>query len=234
MRLLTIVALTFLAIAPSLHAEERYELRGRFVLDGDVPERKALKIDKDVKVCGPLLDESLIVNAQDRGIANVVLELYVAGKDKPPVHPRLEELRKAPARLESRRCAFKPHIVTVLTGQSFEWINIDTVGHNVNIGVTRNRPFSDLIPAAAKLTRTFTDRERAPVRVGCNIQPWMRSYLVITDHPYVAVSDASGKFAIGDLPPGEWKFRVWQEKSVTSMKSSVTASVKPGTKGASR
>jgi hypothetical protein len=39
----------------------------------------------------------------------------------------------------------------------------------------------------------------------------MRGYMLIQDHPYMAVSDKDGKFEIKNLPVGEWTFIVWQE-----------------------
>ena len=48
------------------------DLVGRFLYDGKAPERKKLKVDKDVDCCGKfdIRDESLAVGA-DGGLANV-------------------------------------------------------------------------------------------------------------------------------------------------------------------
>lgn len=34
----------------------------------------------------------------------------------------------------------------------------------------------------------------------------------MSDHPYVAVTDADGKFRIDNLPAGDHTFRVWHER----------------------
>ena len=52
-----------------------------------------------------------------------------------------------------------------------------------------------------------------PVKVACNIHPWMNAWLVVKDHPYMAVSDDNGKLEIKNLPAGEWSFQIWQEKA---------------------
>lgn len=40
----------------------------------------------------------------------------------------------------------------------------------------------------------------------------MRAHLIITEHPYSAVTDANGKFSIPKVPSGEWEFRFWHER----------------------
>ena len=42
---------------------------------------------------------------------------------------------------------------------------------------------------------------------------WMKSWLVVREHPYVAVTDKDGRFEMRNLPSGEWTFRFWQEKA---------------------
>jgi hypothetical protein len=41
----------------------------------------------------------------------------------------------------------------------------------------------------------------------------MKSWILVRDNPYFAVTDKDGKFEIKDVPEGEWQFQVWQEKS---------------------
>jgi hypothetical protein len=40
----------------------------------------------------------------------------------------------------------------------------------------------------------------------------MRAWLVVTNHPWVAVTDKTGAFSIRGLPAGKYVFRVWHEK----------------------
>jgi hypothetical protein len=56
--------------------------------------------------------------------------------------------------------------------------------------------------------------EPQPVKVGCNIHPWMGAWLVVRNDPYVSVSDKSGAFAIEKVPAGiDLEFQLWQEKA---------------------
>ena len=53
--------------------------------------------------------------------------------------------------------------------------------------------------------------EVSPTPIACGIHPWMRGFLLVRDDPYAAVSDASGKLTIKNLPAGEWTLVVWHE-----------------------
>jgi hypothetical protein len=39
----------------------------------------------------------------------------------------------------------------------------------------------------------------------------MRSYIGVLDHPFFAVTDGSGAFAIDGLPPGQYTIAAWHE-----------------------
>ena len=60
--------------------------------------------------------------------------------------------------------------------------------------------------------------EKIPVQYNCDIYPWMHGWILVSPHPYAAVSDASGNFTINGLPTGEWEFQVWHER-VGSLKT---------------
>lgn len=38
---------------------------------------------------------------------------------------------------------------------------------------------------------------------------WMHAYLLVSDHPYCAISDASGKFSLPQTPPGDYELVTW-------------------------
>ena len=40
----------------------------------------------------------------------------------------------------------------------------------------------------------------------------MRSWVLVSDHPYFAVTDKSGNFTIKDIPAGTYEVVCWQEK----------------------
>jgi len=201
-----------LLLATSASADEWGTLKGRFVLGGDPAAAAALKVDKDVEVCGKhkLVSEEVVVGA-DKGVANVVV--FVRDK-KVKVKPELEAAAKAvkPV-LDNSNCRFEPHVLFVQAGQEVEIKNSDTVGHNSNIATVKNAPSNNLIPAGGKVTAKFAAEEAVPAQVTCNIHPWMKAWLVVRDNPYAAVSKADGSFEIADLPAEELELQFWHEKA---------------------
>ena len=46
-----------------------------------------------------------------------------------------------------------------------------------------------------------------------DINPWMQGYVLVLDHPFVAISDSDGRLSIEGLPANTLiKFCVWHEK----------------------
>jgi hypothetical protein len=62
-----------------------------------------------------------------------------------------------------------------------------------------------------KTEHTFTKPE-VMVPFKCDVHGWMNAYVGVLDHPYFAVSDASGKFEIPKLPAGTYTIEAWHEK----------------------
>jgi hypothetical protein len=50
-----------------------------------------------------------------------------------------------------------------------------------------------------------------PMRVRCDIHPWMGAWWVSQEHPYYALTDANGAFTLGDVPPGDYTIEAWHE-----------------------
>jgi plastocyanin len=208
-------ALVVAALALSVSSTASAEwgtLKGRFVLEGDVPAVAPLNVDKDVEVCGKhkLVSEEVVVG-DDKGIANVVV--FVRDK-KVKVKPELEAAAKdAKPVLDNLNCRFEPHVLFVQAGQELVIKNSDPVGHNSNIAAVKNAPSNNLIPAGGDVTSKFSSDEAVPVQVTCNIHPWMKGWIVVRNNPYAAVSKADGSFEIVDLPAEEVEVQFWHEKA---------------------
>ncbi|MEO2016139.1 MAG: hypothetical protein ABGZ53_17405 [Fuerstiella sp.] len=191
-------------------SEEWSTLKGRIVFPGKPPAQAPLVITRDEEVCGGLglLDESFIVNQQNGGLHNVVV--WLSSKSEVPVHPSLTDVSK-PVKLDNKDCRFVPRIVPIRTEQVLQCTNADPVAHNVAVYARRNQPFSIIVPQGEPLERTFRREELLPIRVDCSIHAWMRAYLVVTEHPYAAVTDRNGRFTIKHVPQGKWQYRFWHE-----------------------
>jgi hypothetical protein len=209
-------------------------IKGQVVVDGDVKVlpplvKKGDTAAKDSAVCAAddVPDESLVIDAKSKGIANVVVYLQ---KKPAKVHPNLVNTKDAEVVFDQKGCRFIPHVLLLRTDQQVRVLSEDAVAHNThsyplknnqqNFIVTPNDRKGVLVPKQAQV-------ERLPSKVGCDIHPWMQAWWVILDHPYAAVTKEDGTFEIADLPVGEHKFIVWQEK-VGFVDKAYTVTVKAG------
>jgi hypothetical protein len=183
-------------------------LVGTILLDGTAPKLASLG-GKEAAVCaGPdgIPDESLVVS-ETGGLANVFVYLT-----KKPKGIEFEIPETQPV-LDQQTCIFKPHALVFWAGVDFELKNSDKVAHNIDAKPASNGGFNENIPPGNSVTKSFRNPEALPFVSTCAIHPWMRFYTLIVDHPFVAVTDADGKFEIPNLPAGKHKFRVFQERA---------------------
>lgn len=191
-------------------------IKGRFVYEGTAPAPAAIAITKDAEFCGkhPLNNESLLVGS-DHGIANVVV---YARDRKIEVHPDYASSAKDKVVLDNRDCHFVPHVLAVRVGQTLNVRNSDQVSHNTKAAFVINSTVNNTIPVGDQpLEVPITQAEQAPVEVSCTIHPWMKGYLVVQPHPYVAISDKDGTFELKNVPAGvPVEFQVWHGASTGS------------------
>ena len=103
-----------------------------------------------------------------------------------------------------------PHVVVVPVGPALKVLNSDGILHNVHTFPTKNTPMNTAQPGFRKtLDATFTAPET--VRVGCDVHPWMGAHIVVTDTPFVAVTDENGAFSIEGVPAGTYTVSIWHE-----------------------
>jgi plastocyanin len=118
---------------------------------------------------------------------------------------------QAPLVIDQKGCIYEPHVAVAMVGQPVEFRNSDTEAHNVH-GFPSSVSAWNFILSRKGATRTVTfDRPEVGIRVGCDIHPWMRGYLGITEHPHAAVTAADGSVTLEGVPSGELSISVWHE-----------------------
>ncbi|RMF38575.1 MAG: methylamine utilization protein [Planctomycetota bacterium] len=187
-------------------------LKVKFVYGGDPPPREKIDGSKD-PFCGELeiLSEKMVIGA-DGGIQNLALYMDVRRSDAEVP----EAMLKAPPAtvvLDNKGCVFVPHVIKVRPGQTIEVKNSDGTGHNANFSFFNNQSVNFLIPAGGSQKLEITAEEPAPIPVECNVHPWMKAYVIVTEHPYVGVTNEKGELEITDLPVGNVTFKIWHENS---------------------
>ena len=206
-----IALLVLFVLGTSVTAEEWGDLKVRFTYDGPAPKPKPVNVNKDPQFCGTfgLVDDELMVNPQNGGIANVIVYMY--SDSKPPIHPDYEKSAAAEVVLDNKKCRFEPRVAVLRTSQTLILRNSDGVAHNTNYTCFANVSDNVLIPADGEIAKKLTVAERRAIPVACNIHPWMKGWIVVRDDPYAAVSDKNGELIIRNIPTGEWTFQFYQE-----------------------
>lgn len=204
------------AFAPSLCLGG--SINGKVVLAGPVPPPKKVDVTIDQYVCGNTKEaEDLVLSAQ-REIRNAVVWL-----DNPPANPAAPAL-SATVEMDQAKCVFIPRVVIVPAGGTVNFLNSDRLLHNihttpkVNPSINRTQPKDRTIP--------FSFEKPEIVRINCDLHSWMLGWVVVAAHPYYAVTGANGGFTFSDLPPGQYKLQIWQERLGTTT-ASVTVGSQP-------
>lgn len=115
--------------------------------------------------------------------------------------------------IDQRKMAFLPHVVAVQQGTTVEFLNSDSVGHNVYWpSISGNKKLSHNLgtwPKGDKKPFQFNDLGVASLL--CNVHPEMSGYVVVVPTPYFAVTDKDGNFEIKNVPAGKYTLKTWSE-----------------------
>ncbi len=161
--------------------------------------------DKDVCGAADAPNESILV--KDGGLANVFIYLRKAPKIPAVAAPASNII------FDQKYCVFKPHAMIMPVGQTIKVLNSDSIAHNTHTFGVKTVPFNEVVPPneAVGKSLVYKQAEQMPIKVGCDIHPWMIAYHLPIDHPFAAVSAEDGTFEIKDLPAGKHELKVWHE-----------------------
>ena len=116
--------------------------------------------------------------------------------------------------MDQKNLKFDPHVLVVLKGTTVDFLNSDTVLHNVFWpSISGNKKLTQNLgtwPKGEHKSYTFDIEGVAPLL--CNVHPEMAGYVVVVPTPYFAVTDATGNFDIKDVPAGKYTLKTWSEK----------------------
>ncbi|MGH7822026.1 MAG: hypothetical protein ACREQ9_19870, partial [Candidatus Binatia bacterium] len=115
--------------------------------------------------------------------------------------------------LQNEGCRFVPHVLAAPVGQYLLLANEDPIPHlpDAMFLGEREHGFHYKLPPGKQVR--YVMLEPGLMRIGCNERhAWMDAYIVVTEHPYVAVTDERGAFELSDVPPGRYTLKVWHER----------------------
>ena len=143
---------------------------------------------------------------------SVVYVDAIAGKTFPP--PSAKPV------MDQKGLMFNPHVMIVQQGTTVEFLNSDTVQHNVFWpSISGNKKEGHNLgtwPKGEK--RSFQFNTPGVVPLLCNVHPEMSGYIIVTPTPYFAETDASGAYKIDNVPDGKYNVVAWHEGMKTQTK----------------
>ena len=179
-------------------------LTGTVDFDGIIPADSIINVPADQPGCGPTINLHSVQNSGTRiGGAVVWITDIRAGKPL-PVARRFELL--------NAECALNPGVQAVMAPGTLNMSSEDVTMHRdriVNVATGEMigiAPFNDngeVVPFDHVLDKP------AELEVTCELHPWSKAHILVFDHPYYAITSATGTFSIDDIPPGTYHVRAW-------------------------
>jgi plastocyanin len=147
------------------------------------------------------------ISGQVSGVAgqSVVYVDTISGKTfpAPTQHPVIDQ----------KGLVFQPHVTAVQVGTTVDFLNSDSVAHNVFwTSIGGNKKLNHNLGTWPKGERkSFKFDTPGAVPILCNVHPEMSAYLVVVPTPYFAVSDQTGTYKIENVPDGSYTVIAWHE-----------------------
>ena len=182
-------------------------LSGTVRFEGKRPKRAPVRMDPESRALhdSAPLDEKLLIS-NGGGIANVFVYVKkgLADKDYP--------VPDQPAVIDQKGSIFRPRVQGIRVGQEVLMKNGDPFIHNIRSLSFKNRAFNIAQPANSPDRKKVFTKKEGPITIKCDFHRWMTAHFFVMDHPFFAVTDASGAFRIPELPDGKYTIAAWHEE----------------------
>ena len=181
---------------------------GKVLWGGEVPEIAKFPINKNPEVCALHAQNKtadsprLIIDRESKGVANAVVFLADIEEGK-----SLETI-ETPV-FDQKNCTYDPHVLFIKAGERLRMKSSDDILHNIHaVGPSKfNKPF----PLQNTIIKQKMRRPGVSV-LSCDAgHSWMSAYIFVVQHPYFALTDEKGNFALKDVPAGTYRMMVWHE-----------------------
>jgi plastocyanin len=163
----------------------------------------ALLLDAGASAASVEID---VTDAHGRPLPDAVVELVPVqtGATLPATRIPPEGL------IDQRHETFLPLVTLVRKGGRVIFTNNDTTMHQV-YSFSPIKQFAFEIDQGQRSQPVVFDRPGVAA-IGCNIHDHMITYVYVAQSPWAALSDAAGRAAIDDPPPGAYRGQIWHPR----------------------
>ncbi len=115
--------------------------------------------------------------------------------------------------VDQRSLAFQPHVIVIQQGTTVDFLNSDSVSHNVFwTSVGGNKKLAHNLGTWPQgQTRSFKFENPGVIPVLCNVHPEMSGFIVVSPTPYFAQTDNAGNYKIENVPDGSYTVTAWHD-----------------------
>lgn len=159
---------------------------------------------------GPVTGSIVLVGTDGRALKKADYSGIVVSLEPIGAAPRPAAAAPSDAAVLQKNLTFTPHVLAVEVGTAVDFPNVDPIFHNA-FSNYEGQVF-DVRLYAPQTSRRVVFRRPGMVRVFCNIHESMSAVVAVLPTPYFAVTRADGRFSI-DAPPGQYRLRIWHERS---------------------
>jgi hypothetical protein len=185
-------------------------------IGGGQPLDTSITPTHDRSVCRPFTQS--LVPSRAGGVGNSVV--WLAGVTQ---GPRDDAPRRVRVLLDG--CRLEPRVQRVAAGGTvmltsrdammtrLQFLDIDggsVLRGTVSRGTVLFNDAGQVVPSSEAAQRPGL------VLIRDDLHPWVRGYLAVTPHPFVAVTAADGLFRFDNVPPGRYTLVVWHERFGTT------------------
>ena len=181
-------------------------------IGGGQPLDTSITPTHDRSVCRPFTQS--LVSSRAGGVGNSVV--WLAGVTQ---GPRDDAPRRVRVLLDG--CRLEPRVQRVAAGGTVMLTSRDAMMTRLQFldldgGSASRGTFSRgtvLFNDAGQVVPSSEAAQRPGlVLIRDDLHPWVRGYLAVTPHPFVAVTAADGLFRFDNVPPGQYTLVVWHER----------------------
>lgn len=209
------VSLACAFLGTNLQAQDWANLEVKIIFDGDtIPKMEVINMGKDAACQATKTTENIIVNPENKGIQNAFLwvDFKKSGLDvKKDVHKDVAGMPAVDPVIDNKDCVFVPHAMVMRAGNKLVVTNSDNTGHNANLSAQKNKSENKSIPSMGKVVFNMIEAESVVSTIDCGSHPWMKTRVLVMDHPYAAVSDANGMIKMDKVPAKKLTFKLFHE-----------------------
>lgn len=181
-------------------------------ITGGSPVDTSVTPTHDLSVCRPFSQS--LVPSRDGGVGNAVVWLTGVASGPKDDAPRRARLTLDGCRLEPRvqRVALASTVLVNGRDAMLSRLKFTVEGESEPRATVLLSDVGQIVPTDA------SNAKPGLVRVHDDLHPWVRAYIVVAPHPFVAVTAADGQFRFDGVPPGRYTLHVWHERLGTHEK----------------